>query len=85
MLEIQERSVTNVTFKDYSWKNSDLTKWSAPDGGWEIAKVFMNQGQTQSEHNAQDTDFSGILNFINNCKFARDYLQDETLAGQVSV
>ena len=82
--EIQNRSVKDFEFQHFNWNNSDRSKWSTPDGGWEMAKVFMSQGQTKSQQDAQDTDLSGILNFINHCDLARSFLQDVTLLGKVS-
>ena len=52
-------------FKQHNWDNSDIKLW--PNDPWEMAKVFMNKGQTATQRRPVDTDLSGILNFIDHC------------------
>ena len=48
-----------------NWRNSKVHLW--PSEPWEIAKVYMNKGQKEFQKNANDTDLSGLLNFIDHC------------------
>ena len=52
-------------FRQSNWNNSDIQLW--PTDHWEKAKVYMNYGQKRTQKTPQDTDLSGILNFIDNC------------------
>ena len=56
-------------FRQSNWDNSNIPLW--PTDPWEKAKVYMNYGQTISQRSPQDTDLSGILNFIDNCSLSQ--------------
>ena len=51
-----------------NWRNSEIQLW--PSEPWEIAKVYMNKGQRPFafQKNSQETDLSGLLNFIDHCR-----------------
>ena len=51
-----------------NWCNSEVQLW--PSEPWEIAKVYMNKGQRlfAFQKNSQETDLSGLLNFIDHCR-----------------
>ena len=59
----QERSWVGTPL---TWKNSDISQW--PKEPWQLAKVYMDPGREDSSNSAADTDPSGILNLIVNCK-----------------
>ena len=46
--------------------NADIRQW--PREPWQVAKVFMGTGQDQSSVTSSDTDASGILQLLANCK-----------------
>lgn len=52
-------------FKQSNFSNSDIQLW--PSDAWEKAKVYMNSGQKRTHKCPQDTDLSGIINFLDNC------------------
>ena len=49
-----------------TWKNSDISQ--LPNEPWQLAKVYMDPGREDSSNSAADTDPSGILNLMVNCK-----------------
>ena len=52
--------------------NCDISQW--PVEPWQIAKTFMNSGQDPSSVNSNDTDASGILQLLKNCKYFTPFL-----------
>ncbi|KAI0212913.1 hypothetical protein LSAT2_002116 [Lamellibrachia satsuma] len=46
--------------------NSNINKW--PIEPWQVAKLFMAQGQDPASVSSNDTDISGILQLLTNCK-----------------
>ncbi|KAI0223241.1 hypothetical protein LSAT2_025535 [Lamellibrachia satsuma] len=46
--------------------NADIRQW--PLHYWQVSKVYMGRGQDQSSVNPLDTDASGVLQLLNNCK-----------------
>ena len=67
--EIDQQNQKSFKFKQHNWKNSDMTLWLT--NPWEMAKVFMNDGQKPTQRSPVDTDLSGILNFIDHCVVAK--------------
>jgi len=59
----QERAQSNTRL---IVQNADINQW--PIEYWQVAKLFMNPGQDQASALSSDTDASGILNLIQNCK-----------------
>ena len=59
-----------------NWCNSEVQLW--PSEPWEIAKVYMNKGQRPFafQRNSQETDLSGLLNFIDHCRVPRVDIQN---------
>ena len=51
--------------------NCDISQW--PVEPWQIAKAFMNN-QNPSSVNPNDTDASGILQLLKNCKYFTPFL-----------
>ena len=47
-------------------KNADFRQW--PLQHWQVAKVYMGVGQDPSSVNAADTDASGVIQLMANCK-----------------
>lgn len=64
------RKETRKGFNPY-WGNTDLQKW--PANSWEIAKIFMGQGQKPQNKGPLDTDSSGIFHLILNCERFKGY------------
>ncbi|KAI0225165.1 hypothetical protein LSAT2_023924, partial [Lamellibrachia satsuma] len=50
----------------FCWNNTNLQDWSLRP--WQLAKVFMGQGQDPTSHDPVDTDPAGFLQLILNCK-----------------
>lgn len=50
--------------------NSNVQLWHSDP--WELAKLFMNPGQQPAQKSANDTDISGIINFISHCQIANN-------------
>ena len=55
----------DFTFSAGNWNNADIRLW--PTDPWEMAKVYMNPNQKANQTSPQETDLSGILNFLANC------------------
>ena len=66
---IDQQNQKSFRFEQRNWDNSDIQLW--PNDPWEMAKVFMNQGQKATQRSPVDTDLSGILNFIDHCVVAK--------------
>ena len=54
-----------VGFK-LTFNNSNINEW--PIEPWQVAKLFMAQGQDPTSVSSNDTDASGILQLLTNCK-----------------
>lgn len=51
-----------------TWSHSDCSKWTDPNVGfWEVAKVYMPFGCASGKINANETDATGLLNFLQFC------------------
>ncbi|XP_046853881.1 uncharacterized protein LOC124447027 [Xenia sp. Carnegie-2017] len=79
--EIKESCKGNII-----WKNTDPSRWH--ELAWEIAKCYMNaQGSKETARavtGPENTDLSGILNVLVNCKEIRDNrLKEKKLAEEV--
>ena len=60
---------TRLTFD-----NCDISQW--PVQPWQIAKAFMNNGQNPTSVSPNDTDASGILQLLMNCKYFTPFLDN---------
>ena len=49
-----------------TFNNSNINEW--PIEPWQVAKLFMAQGQDPTSVSSNDTDASGILQLLANCK-----------------
>ena len=54
------------------WKNCEMREW--PKNCWEIAKAYMPRGYSSST-GPNDTDCSGLLHLVCNCKQFRTKIQ----------
>lgn len=57
------------------WKNTQIQRWSVD--AWEIAKVYMGNGQDKDNNGPQRSDTSAILQLLTNCKRYRKYISCE--------
>ena len=73
--EIDRQNKKSFKFKQGNWDNSDVQMW--PKDHWEMAKVFMNPGQKKTQRTPNDTDLSGVLNFIDHCMIAKKAVVNE--------
>ena len=62
--------------------NADICQW--PLQHWQVAKVYMGSGQDRSSVKSSDTDGSGLIQLVNNCKHFANIL-DVTKADAVSI
>ncbi|KAH3697563.1 hypothetical protein DPMN_085066 [Dreissena polymorpha] len=53
-------------FKNVSWNNTSANKWSSDR--WEIAKCFLPSEGYKETNTARETDFTGIISYLLNCK-----------------
>ena len=60
---------------DLNLKNSDVSKLLHQH--WQVAKLFMNAGQDVSSVDPNNTDISGLLNFIDNCTVPKSYVTNQ--------
>ena len=60
---------------DLNLKNSDATKLLHQH--WQVAKLFMNAGQDVSSTSPNNTDISGLLNFIDHCTVPKNYVTNQ--------
>ena len=60
---------------DLNLKNSDVSKLLHQH--WQVAKLFMNAGQDVSSADPNNTDISGLLNFIDNCTVPKSYVTNQ--------
>ena len=80
LAEIEQMRTSNKTRLTYP--NADILQW--PQHYWQVAKVFMGHGQDASSVKSSDTDASGILMLIQNCKHFINII-NTTKAGAVSI
>ena len=52
--------------KNVYWNNSVVSRW--PEDSWEVAKVFMEQGQRSTNSSPTECDVSALLVLMTNCK-----------------
>ena len=62
--------------------NVDIRQWQLQP--WQVAKTYMGTGQDQSSTNSSDTDASGIIQLITNCKHFATII-DTTKVDAVSI
>ena len=62
--------------------NADICQW--PLQHWQVAKVYMGSGQDRSSVKSSDTDGSGLIQLVNNCKHFANIV-DVTKADAVSI
>ena len=62
--------------------NCDVGQWH--NNHWEVAKLFMNQGQLPTQVNPSETDLKGIVNFLSHCKVPRNMVRNVFLLDEVS-
>lgn len=72
--EFERFTSPSFKIKQGNWKNSNVQLW--PNSPWEMAKIYMNEGQKSSQKNSTDTDLCGILNFIENCSLPKVDIQN---------
>ena len=65
VIQIEKLKVPGFSFTKDNWQNSNVQLW--PTDAWEMIKVFMKPRQAAFRKNAQDSDISAILSFINHC------------------
>ena len=71
------KSTTRLTLS-----NADIRQW--PLQSWQVAKTYMGTGQGQSSVNSSDTDASGVIQLITNCKHFANIV-DTIKADDVSI
>lgn len=79
--QIDKLKTPGFSFNKFNWKNSNIQLW--PTDAWEMMKVFMNQGQKAFQNNAQDSDLSAILNFIDHCHIPKVDIANQTNIAKV--
>ena len=62
--------------------NADIRQW--PLQHWQVAKVYMGTGQDPSSVKSSDTDGSGLIQLVRNCKYFAKIV-DITKADAVSI
>ena len=63
--------------------NTDAGQWHSQP--WELAKLFMNQGQLPTQTQPSQTDLSGIINFLTHCRVPRNHVTNVKLFDEVSL
>lgn len=79
--EVEKAKVEVNRSKSVFWGNTDLRKW--PTDSWEIAKVFMGQGQKPENKSPYQTDSSGIFHLILHCDRFKKYNISEKATKEV--
>ena len=64
--------VPELATSQYTWRNSIVHDWPAEP--WQLAKVFMGEGQDLSNIDPDQTDALGLLQLMINCKKFHDRL-----------
>ena len=70
------------TLKHANLANSDVNLWHSHP--YELAKLFMNAGQTAAQTGPAQTDLSGLVNFIGHCKIPCSQISSRRLIEEVS-
>ena len=70
------------TLKRANLANSDVNLWHSQP--YELAKLFMNAGQTAAQTGPAQTDLSGLVNFIGHCKIPCSQISSRRLIEAVS-
>ena len=70
------------TIRPGNLANCNVGQWH--NRHWEVAKLFMNQGQLPTQVNPSETDMSGIINFLSHCKVSRNTVTNVLLLDEVS-
>ena len=65
----------NFKLKKENLSNSNPLDWH--NTPWELAKLFMNRGQTPLQTGPAQTDIIGIINFLAHCKICRMDIQNQ--------
>ena len=52
---------------------------------WQVAKLFMNAGQDVSSTGPNNTDISGLLNFIDHCTVPKNYVTNQDNLWKVNI
>ena len=69
------------SLKQNNWKNTNVQLW--PYDHWNMAKIYMNEGQKPFQTISKDTDLIGILNFLENCSIPKVDIQNAHLLSEV--
>ena len=74
----------NHAFTVNRWNlgNCDTGQWHSHH--WQVAKLFMNNGQEPTHVHPKETDMSGIINFLSHCKIPRNAVTNIGFFGKVS-
>ena len=59
---------------EFSWKNSKVSEWST--NSWQLAKIFMANGQDSSNVDHAKTDALALLQLMTNCKKFKTRVDD---------
>ena len=70
------------TLKPANLANSDVSLWHSHP--YELAKLFMNSGQTVAQTGPAQTDLSGLVNFIDHCKVPSSQISSRRLIEEVN-
>lgn len=81
LTEVEKAKLIVNDSKSVFWSNTDLRKW--PTDSWEIAKVFMGQGQKAENKGPDQTDSSGIFHLILHCDRFKKYNISEKATQEV--
>ena len=70
------------TIRHGNLANSDVSLWHSHP--YELAKLFMNQGQAAAQTGPAQTDLNGLMNFIDHCKIPSSQISSRRLIKEVS-
>ena len=70
------------TLRHGNLANSDVSLWHSHP--YELAKLFMNQGQAAAQTSPAQTDLSGLVNFIDHCKVPCSKISSRRLIEEVT-
>ena len=71
------------TVRPGNLSNCHVGQWHSHH--WQIAKLFMNQGQLKTQVNPTEADMSGIINFLSHCRLPRSTVTNLLLLDEVSI
>ena len=69
------------TLRHGNLANSNISLWHSHP--YELAKIFMNPGQTATQSGPAKTDLSGLVNFIAHCKISSSKISSRQLIEEV--